>query len=189
MREIASDDGEARVRLGRQGRQGLRLVPSDWRYTWRPAADATYLVTGASGGIGQLVTTHLAALGARHLALASRRPVRPSAARQGRRRHASSDRLLAGQRHQTIDGRSACERSPTRRHFPCRWCYIERRPLRFRLVAAERELCRQGRCRRIARRTVARFHFGRFRALLRRRCGSVWRGLRATLQRTAFSRD
>jgi NAD(P)-dependent dehydrogenase (short-subunit alcohol dehydrogenase family) len=35
-------------------------------------------VTGASGGIGQLVATHLGTLGARHLALASRRPVRPA---------------------------------------------------------------------------------------------------------------
>ena len=166
MREIASDDGESRVRLGRHGRQGLRLVPATGGTPWRPAADATYLVTGASGGIGQLVATHLAALGARHLALASRRPVRPALLDKERRRHTSFDRLLAGQRHQTIDGRSACERSPTRRHFPCRRCYIERRPLRFRLVAAQRELCRQGRCRRAARRAVARFHFGRFRALL-----------------------
>jgi NAD(P)-dependent dehydrogenase (short-subunit alcohol dehydrogenase family) len=78
MREIASDDGESRVRLGRHDRQGLRLVPATGGTPWRPAADATYLVTGASGGIGQLVTTHLAALGARHLALASRRPVRPA---------------------------------------------------------------------------------------------------------------
>jgi acyl transferase domain-containing protein/short-subunit dehydrogenase/acyl carrier protein len=78
MREIASDDGESRVRLGRHGRQGLRLVPATGGASWRPAADATYLVTGASGGIGQLVAAHLAALGARHLALASRRPVRPA---------------------------------------------------------------------------------------------------------------
>ena len=77
-REIASDDGESRVRLGRHGRQGLRLVPATGGTLWRPAADATYLVTGASGGVGQLVATHLAALGARHLALASRRPVRPA---------------------------------------------------------------------------------------------------------------
>jgi 3-oxoacyl-(acyl-carrier-protein) synthase/NADPH:quinone reductase-like Zn-dependent oxidoreductase/acyl carrier protein len=78
MREIASDDGEARVRLGHHGRQGLRLVPTTGGAPWRPAPDATYLVTGASGGIGQLVATHLASLGARHLALASRRPVRPA---------------------------------------------------------------------------------------------------------------
>ncbi len=77
-REIASDDGESRVRLGHHGRQGLRLVAATGGAPWRPAADATYLVTGASGGIGQLVATHLAALGARHLALASRRPVRPT---------------------------------------------------------------------------------------------------------------
>jgi 3-oxoacyl-(acyl-carrier-protein) synthase/NADPH:quinone reductase-like Zn-dependent oxidoreductase/acyl carrier protein len=77
-REIASDDGETRVRLGHHGRQGLRLVPTTGGTPWRPAADATYLVTGASGGIGQLVANHLATLGARHLALASRRPVRPA---------------------------------------------------------------------------------------------------------------
>ncbi|MGE5149613.1 MAG: SDR family NAD(P)-dependent oxidoreductase, partial [Rhodospirillaceae bacterium] len=77
-REIATDDGEARVRLGRHGRQGLRLVPTISGAPWRPAADATYLVTGASGGIGQLIAPHLATLGARHLALASRRPVRPA---------------------------------------------------------------------------------------------------------------
>jgi 3-oxoacyl-(acyl-carrier-protein) synthase/NADPH:quinone reductase-like Zn-dependent oxidoreductase/acyl carrier protein len=78
MREIVSDDGESRVRLGRHGRQGLRLLPATGGAAWRPAADATYLVTGASGGIGQLVATHLAALGSRHLALASRRPMRPA---------------------------------------------------------------------------------------------------------------
>ncbi len=77
-REIASDDGETRVHLGRHGRQALRLVPTTGGAPWRPVADATYLVTGASGGIGQLVAAHLAALGARHLALASRRPVRPT---------------------------------------------------------------------------------------------------------------
>jgi 3-oxoacyl-(acyl-carrier-protein) synthase/NADPH:quinone reductase-like Zn-dependent oxidoreductase/acyl carrier protein len=77
-REIASDDGESRVRLGHHGRQGLRLVPATDGAPWRPLADATYLVTGASGGIGQLVATHLATLGARHLALASRRPIRPT---------------------------------------------------------------------------------------------------------------
>jgi acyl transferase domain-containing protein/acyl carrier protein len=76
-RELAGDDGESRVRVGRQGRQGLRLVPTTGGTFWRPAADATYLVTGASGGIGLLIATHLATLGARHLALASRRPVRP----------------------------------------------------------------------------------------------------------------
>jgi hypothetical protein len=77
-REMASDDDESRVRLGRHGRQGLRLNPATGGAPWRPAPDATYLVTGASGGIGQLVTTHLGTLGARHLALASRRPVRPA---------------------------------------------------------------------------------------------------------------
>jgi NAD(P)-dependent dehydrogenase (short-subunit alcohol dehydrogenase family)/acyl carrier protein len=78
VRELANDDGEARVRLGRHGRQGLRLVPTTGGAPWRPDAEATYLVTGASGGIGQLVASHLATLGARHLALASRRPVRPT---------------------------------------------------------------------------------------------------------------
>jgi len=77
-REIASGDDESRVRVGRRGRQGLRLVPTTGDASWRAAADATYLVTGASGGIGQLVATHLATLGAHHLALASRRPVRPA---------------------------------------------------------------------------------------------------------------
>jgi NADP-dependent 3-hydroxy acid dehydrogenase YdfG len=77
-REIASDDGETRVHLGRHGRQALRLVPTTGGAPWRPTADATYLVTGASGGIGQLVAGHLAAIGARHLALASRRPMRPA---------------------------------------------------------------------------------------------------------------
>src|SRR6185503_8313055 len=46
---------------------------------WRAASNATYLVTGGSGGIGALVATHLVSLGVRHLSLASRKPAVPTA--------------------------------------------------------------------------------------------------------------
>jgi NAD(P)-dependent dehydrogenase (short-subunit alcohol dehydrogenase family) len=57
----------------------MRLTPIAAREAWRPSPDATYLVTGGSGGIGALVASHLVARGARHLVLASRRPVLPAA--------------------------------------------------------------------------------------------------------------
>ncbi len=83
-RELAIDDGETRVSIGRHGRQGVRLTPVSGGAQWRAAPDATYLVTGGSGGIGALVATHLAALGARHLTLASRTPTIPAALAAGR---------------------------------------------------------------------------------------------------------
>ena len=76
-RELANDDGETRVSIGRHGRQGVRLMPAGVGAPWRAAPDATYLVTGGSGGVGALVAAHLVSLGARHLALASRNPVLP----------------------------------------------------------------------------------------------------------------
>ncbi|MBS0540049.1 MAG: SDR family NAD(P)-dependent oxidoreductase, partial [Proteobacteria bacterium] len=77
-RELAIDDGEARVSVGRQGREGVRLVAAGGGAPWRADPDATYLVTGGSGGIGALVAAHLVSLGARHLALASRSPSVPA---------------------------------------------------------------------------------------------------------------
>ena len=77
--ELGTDDDETRVRLGRSGRQALRLVPVPTRGTWRASPDATYLVTGGSRGVGALVAAHLVDRGARHLVLAARRPVMPSA--------------------------------------------------------------------------------------------------------------
>jgi NAD(P)-dependent dehydrogenase (short-subunit alcohol dehydrogenase family) len=41
---------------------------------WRPHADALYLITGGTGGIGMALAEDLASRGARHLALAARRP-------------------------------------------------------------------------------------------------------------------
>ncbi|MGE5268925.1 MAG: SDR family NAD(P)-dependent oxidoreductase [Thiohalocapsa sp.] len=76
-RELAADDGESRVRLVPPGRQVLRLRPAPAGPGWRPDPEATYLVTGGSGGIGSLVTAHLVRRGARHLALASRGPTVP----------------------------------------------------------------------------------------------------------------
>jgi NAD(P)-dependent dehydrogenase (short-subunit alcohol dehydrogenase family) len=77
--ELALDDGEPRVRLSRHGRQVMRLSPVPIRGPWHPSPDATYLVTGGSGGIGAHVAAHLLAKGARHLILAARRPFLPSA--------------------------------------------------------------------------------------------------------------
>ncbi len=77
--ELGTDDDETRVRLGRSGRQALRLVPVPTRGAWRASPDATYLVTGGSRGVGALVAAHLVDRGARHLVLAARRPVMPSA--------------------------------------------------------------------------------------------------------------
>jgi hypothetical protein len=79
LRELEADDAEGRVRLGPEGRQALRLVPVGTGGTWQASADATYLVTGASGGIGARVAAHLVVRGARHLVLAARRPVLPRA--------------------------------------------------------------------------------------------------------------
>lgn len=78
-RELASDDGEPRVRLTTLGREAMRLSPIRQRSAWRPSPDAAYLVTGGSGGIGGRVAAHLVASGARHLILASRHPVLPAA--------------------------------------------------------------------------------------------------------------
>jgi hypothetical protein len=41
---------------------------------WRPHADALYLITGGTGGIGMALAEDLASRGAHHLALAARRP-------------------------------------------------------------------------------------------------------------------
>ena len=82
-RELAIDDGETRVSIGRQGREGVRLTPIVGGAAWRAASNATYLVTGGSGGIGALVATHLVSLGARHLSLASRKPAVPTALASG----------------------------------------------------------------------------------------------------------
>ncbi|HEY3909039.1 MAG TPA: SDR family NAD(P)-dependent oxidoreductase [Stellaceae bacterium] len=78
-RELDADDGETRVRLAPQGRQVLRLRPVAAAGAWRADPDALYLVTGGSGGVGSLLAAHLAERGARHLALAGRRPVVPPA--------------------------------------------------------------------------------------------------------------
>ena len=77
--ELGANDDETRVRLGRSGRQVLRLVPVPMRGAWRASPDATYLVTGGSRGVGALVAAHLVDRGARHLVLAARRPVMPPA--------------------------------------------------------------------------------------------------------------
>jgi NAD(P)-dependent dehydrogenase (short-subunit alcohol dehydrogenase family) len=77
-RELAADDGETRVQLAPCGRQVLRLAAVAPRGIWQASPDVTYLVTGSSGGIGSLVAAHLVARGARHLALAARRPVLPA---------------------------------------------------------------------------------------------------------------
>jgi acyl transferase domain-containing protein/acyl carrier protein len=79
-RELAIEDHEERVLLGPRGRQVLRLRPLDGPAAeWLPDAEATYLVTGGSGGIGERVAAHLVARGARHLVLASRAPRLPPA--------------------------------------------------------------------------------------------------------------
>jgi NADPH:quinone reductase-like Zn-dependent oxidoreductase/aryl carrier-like protein len=82
-REMAADDGEIRVRLSSGGRQVVRLGPVSTRGSWQASPDATYLVTGGSGGIGALVAGHLVRRGARHLVLAARRPVLPAALASG----------------------------------------------------------------------------------------------------------
>nr|WP_294543379.1 SDR family NAD(P)-dependent oxidoreductase [uncultured Rhodopila sp.] len=77
LRELGVDDREPRVRLSGYGREIQRLTAVSARGAWQPAAGATYLVTGGSGGIGALVAGHLVARGARNLVLAARRPVLP----------------------------------------------------------------------------------------------------------------
>jgi NADPH:quinone reductase-like Zn-dependent oxidoreductase/aryl carrier-like protein len=77
LRELGLDDGEPRVRLSDCGREVQRLTAVAARAAWQPAADATYLVTGGSGGIGARVAAHLVARGARDLVLVARRPMLP----------------------------------------------------------------------------------------------------------------
>lgn len=85
VREMFADDGNTRVRLSHSGRQAVRmhvLPAADAGASaegWRPSPELCYLVTGGSGGIGTLVASHLVTRGARHLVLASRRPVLPAA--------------------------------------------------------------------------------------------------------------
>ncbi|MDR3537908.1 MAG: SDR family NAD(P)-dependent oxidoreductase [Acetobacteraceae bacterium] len=79
VRELAADDAEPRLRLARHGRQVQRLVPVAAHGGWQASPDATWLVTGGSGGIGGRVAAHLVANGARHLVLAGRRPTLPPA--------------------------------------------------------------------------------------------------------------
>jgi hypothetical protein len=67
------------VLLAPHGRQAMRLRPIESAGPWRARADASYLITGGSGGIGSLVAAHLVERGARHLVLAARRPVLPRA--------------------------------------------------------------------------------------------------------------
>jgi aryl carrier-like protein len=82
-RTLAADDAPPRLRLSRHKPEVMRLMDVDPRQPWRASPDATYLVTGSSGGIGGLVASHLVARGARHLVLASRHPVLPAALTNG----------------------------------------------------------------------------------------------------------
>ena len=80
LRELAAVDTAVRVRLAPGGRRLMRLRPAPPPgRPWQPSPDGTYLVTGGSGGVGALVAARLVARGARHVALASRNPVLPSA--------------------------------------------------------------------------------------------------------------
>jgi acyl transferase domain-containing protein/acyl carrier protein len=71
--EAGPDEGQVAVRCGR--RRVARLVRSRPERTAPPALDprGLYLITGGLGGLGLAVAEHLAARGARRLALASRR--------------------------------------------------------------------------------------------------------------------
>jgi acyl transferase domain-containing protein/acyl carrier protein len=75
LNEISSSDGEDQVAFRDGERYVARLVnrePQEPRKSTALNADATYLVTGAFGGMGKRVTRWLAEQGARHLALVGR---------------------------------------------------------------------------------------------------------------------
>ena len=78
-RELATAGRDRRLRLTPGGRQRLRLHPAAPPAPWQPDPDAMWLITGGGGGIGARVAAHLIARGARHLALAGRRPDLPPA--------------------------------------------------------------------------------------------------------------
>jgi 3-oxoacyl-(acyl-carrier-protein) synthase/NADPH:quinone reductase-like Zn-dependent oxidoreductase/acyl carrier protein len=74
-RELAATDGETRLRLLPRQRTALRLRAVALAEPWQPDPDSTWLITGASGGIGTLIAADLARRGMRRIILASRRPV------------------------------------------------------------------------------------------------------------------
>jgi 3-oxoacyl-(acyl-carrier-protein) synthase/NADPH:quinone reductase-like Zn-dependent oxidoreductase/acyl carrier protein len=79
MRELGQPGAERCLRLSATERRVRRLEAlTGTAETWTPDPEASYLVTGGSGGIGALVAAHLVARGARHLILASRRPSLPA---------------------------------------------------------------------------------------------------------------
>ncbi|WP_439551421.1 SDR family NAD(P)-dependent oxidoreductase [Falsiroseomonas sp.] len=74
-RELVITDGETQLRLLPRQRQAMRLRIIQHAGTWQPDPDGTWLITGASGGIGRLIAADLARRGIRRIILASRRPV------------------------------------------------------------------------------------------------------------------
>lgn len=76
--ELGRNDGQPLVLLRAEARLARRFVPAVADCQLRPvAADATYLVTGGSGGIGLHLARHLLGAGAGRVVLASRRGVAP----------------------------------------------------------------------------------------------------------------
>ncbi|SFK44190.1 SDR family NAD(P)-dependent oxidoreductase [Falsiroseomonas stagni] len=75
LRELAVTDGETQLRLLPRQRQAMRLRSIQQAGAWQPDPDGTWLITGASGGIGRLVAADLVRRGIRRIILASRRPV------------------------------------------------------------------------------------------------------------------
>lgn len=69
----AAATGRVCVREGERYTPRLQPVRADLE--WRPGADSTYLITGATGGLGALVARHLVSRGARRLALLGLRPL------------------------------------------------------------------------------------------------------------------
>ncbi len=74
-RELAAADGETRLLLTPRQRQAMRLRPAAAGAAWTPDPDATWIITGGSGGIGSQIARHLAARGVRRIVLASRNPM------------------------------------------------------------------------------------------------------------------
>ncbi|NEC21749.1 SDR family NAD(P)-dependent oxidoreductase, partial [Streptomyces parvus] len=68
--------GELGLREGRRYRPVLVPVPTG-PVSWRPDPDRVYLITGGTRGLGALTARHLAARGARGLALLGVRPLPP----------------------------------------------------------------------------------------------------------------
>ncbi|MEU7333486.1 amino acid adenylation domain-containing protein [Streptomyces parvus] len=68
--------GELGLREGRRHRPVLVPVPTG-PVSWRPDPDRVYLITGGTRGLGALTARHLAARGARGLALLGVRPLPP----------------------------------------------------------------------------------------------------------------